>query len=298
MDLDLDRMLENTRRGQWSVDDFEWSQPLRGAEGMSARERREAGLALIFTAGLERQAARVFDLCAEYIDDPRAQQIYRLFADDERRHAEAELRLAARYGVGWKDQPLPVRWMFKTLARNWDTRNRGLHEMSASTILLFELALDTLLIPALKERVDDPVQAAVFRRIDLDESRHLAMDYWLLDRKGAYFQGRELGEVLEAELGPFSRWDKVKARYRLYRTLVAFLVGFGANAVQMRALREAFNDPARIKKYLARVDAVPAKAPLAMQAPAFRTGLRGQRIIMQTMGRLTGVKLDPTPTPS
>jgi hypothetical protein len=293
MDLDLDRMLENTRRGQWTLDDFDFTTPLQGAGDMSRRERREAGLALVFTAGLERQAARVFDLCAEYIDDERATAIYRLFAEDERRHAAAELELARRYGVGWKDQPVAVRWMFKTLARNWDTRTRALHEMSAATILLFELALDTLLIPALKERVDDPVQSQVFRRIDLDESRHLAMDYWLLDRKGAYFRGRELGDVLESELGPFSRTQKLMGRYRLYRTLVAFLVGFGANAFQLRAMRKAFNDPERIRRYLARVADVPGKAPLAMQVPAFRMGLRGQRIIMRTMGRITGVDFEP-----
>ena len=89
MQLDLDRMLELTRRGQWSVDDIDWDTPLQGAEALDARKKYEAGLQLLFTAGLERQAATVFLLCVDYVDDDRAKKIYALFHDDELRHAEA-----------------------------------------------------------------------------------------------------------------------------------------------------------------------------------------------------------------
>ncbi len=297
MDLDLDRILEATSKGQWSVDDFDWSAPLEGADGLTKREKRQAGMALVFTAGLERQAARVFSLCAEYTEDPRAKQIYRLFEADELRHAEAELRLARRYGVEWKDQPWPVRWMFHELKKNFRPPHRGTHELSSATIVLFELALDSILIPALKERVSDPLQAQVFRRIDLDESRHLAMDYWLLDRKGAYFDGRDMGDVLQQELGKAPLHMRLRGQYRLYLTMAAFLIGFGVNAVTLPDLRKDLQDPKKIAKYLSRVDTIPKKAPLAMKAPAFRMGLRGQRLIMKTMARLTGQKLELEPAP-
>lgn len=281
MNLNLDRILEATRRGQWSVDDFDWSRPLEGTEHLTKREKRDAGMALVFVAGLERQAARVFALCAEYTDDPRAREIYRLFEVDEQRHAAVELRMAARLGVHWRDQSLPVRWMFKTLAKNFDPPSRAVHEVSAATILLFELALDSILIPALKELIDDSLQAEVFRRIDLDESRHLAMDYWLLDEKGAYFQGRELREVLEEELGRSSLRQRVQGRLALWKTMVAFIVGFGANSLAMRSLSKNLNDPKKFEKYLSRVNAVPKKAPRALDVPGYRMGLKGQSILLK-----------------
>ncbi|HTM23374.1 MAG TPA: hypothetical protein VL172_22785, partial [Kofleriaceae bacterium] len=120
MELDLDRLLAATRAGQWSVDDLDWSAPLQGAERLGPADRRAAGLALVFTAGLEDQAARVFELCADHVDDERARAIYRLFGADERRHAEAERRLAARFGVGPADLAPAARWMFATLARNFE----------------------------------------------------------------------------------------------------------------------------------------------------------------------------------
>jgi hypothetical protein len=288
MDLDLDRVLANTRAGQWSVDDFDWSRPLEGADHLGRRERREAGLALAFTAGLERQAARVFGLCATYADDPRAREIYRLFARDEDRHAAAELALARRYGVTWDDQPITVRWMFRTLAGNFEPPTRGVHELSAASILLFELALDSILIPALKQRVADPLQAEVFRRIDLDESRHLAMDYWLLDRKGAEAGGRTLRELLEAEQGRAPLPARLAGKLRLWRAMAALLVGFATNGLTIRSLRRELTDPAKIRRYLKRVSQVPNKAPRALDAPAYRMGLRGQQMILRLMGRLTG----------
>ncbi len=288
MDLDLDRMLANARAGQWSVDDFDWDQPLQGADALTASERREAGLSLVFTAGLERQAARIFDLNAEFIDDPRAVEIYRLCADDEVRHAEAELRLARRLGVGWDDLPRPVKWMFHTLSRNFEQEDMsGVHELSSATIVLFELALDSLLIPALKGKIDDPLQAEVFRRIDIDESRHLAMDYWLLERKGVAYGGRSVDDLFADKYGRRRNLrDRAIGRYKLTRTLVAFMVGFGATTLAMPSMRKDLDDPEKLDRYLRRVAAVPKRAPHAMNVPMFRTGLRGQQIIMRLGGAL------------
>ena len=289
MKLDLDRMLAATRKGQWSVDEFDWSVPLEGADGLSAREKKQAGLALVFTAGLERQAARVFTACAEHVDDPRAQEIYRLFADDERRHAEAELLLARRYGVTWADLPLPIRWMFHELPKNFRPPNRAAHEVSSANIILFELALDSLLIPALKEQAADPLQAEVFRRIDIDESRHLAMDYWLLNRKGAYFNGEDMRTVIERDLGrKMPLRLKLRVRYRLYLTMLLLLLGFGTTALMLPDMRRHLEDPDKMVKYLKRVAGITGKAPLAMKAPSFRMGLNGQRIIMNTIARISG----------
>lgn len=287
MGVNLDRMLVAVRAGQWSVDDFDWSEPLQGADEMSRRERREAGFALLFTAGLERQAARIFDLAAEYADDDRARQIYRYFADDERRHAEAETRLAARYGVAHSDLPLPLRWTLATLGKNFDEPNRGLHELTSATVVLFELALDTLLIPALKERVGDPLQSAVFRKIDIDESRHLAMDYWLLDDKAALYEHRSLQDLIEEEQGPITLRRRVVGRFKLTRAFVALVVGFGTTAVVMPSMRRAVTEE-KFAKYLERVDDIPKKAKKALSVPTFRMGMKGQRMIVDMLLRLEG----------
>jgi len=281
MDLDLDRMLRLTRRGQWSIEDIDWHRPLAGAEQMDPIERRDAGLQLLFTAGLERQAAKIFLLCAEYIDDQRAAEIYQLFYQDELRHAEAEIRLAARYGVGWNDLPPPSRWMFRQMDKIFIRPGRGHHEVTSATILLFELALDTLLIPALKEQTSDDVQAEVFRRIDQDESRHLAMDYWLLDRKGGQYAGQDLDAVIEETMGPRTRWQRLRGKYILYRSFISLLVGMGAMGLKTRSLRKKLMAPERVEQYLSRVRKVPERAPRAMEVPAYRMGLGGLRRILR-----------------
>src|ERR1051326_2634164 len=149
--MDLDRMLDAVKAGQWSVDDLDWSVPLTGLERISARDRREAGRALVFTARLERQAANIFALAAEFADDPRVRAIYELFAIDERRHADAEVLLAKRYGIAEDDLPVTLDWAMRVLEGGWNAPKRALHEISSAAIILFELALDSLLIPALKD---------------------------------------------------------------------------------------------------------------------------------------------------
>ena len=288
MDLDLDRMLESVQAGQWSIDDLDWSPPLRGAERLDARTKREAGLALVFTARLERQAARIFALAGDFADDRRAAAIYHWFAIDERRHADAEVKLALRYGVTEDDLPRPLHWAMRVLERNFDdlgARRNALHEISSASIILFELALDSLLVPSLKDLTDDPLQARVFRLIDLDESRHLAMDYWLLDRKGAAYSGRDARSILSTGRTP-STIDKLRGRWALARTLLAMLAAFGTTTITMPVMRKAA-EGGRMDRYLARVAAIPKKAPHALELATFRMALRGQRRVLDLMGRLS-----------
>jgi hypothetical protein len=285
MDLDLDRMLEAVQAGQWSLDDLDWSQPLAGADRIDARTRREAGRALVFTARLERQAARIFTLAAEHADDPRAAAIYHWFAIDERRHADAEVKLAARYGVAEDDLPRPLDWAMRSLESNFDAPERALHEMTSASIILFELALDSLLIPSLKDLTDDPLQARVFRLIDLDESRHLAMDYWLLDRKGRQYDGVDARAILSGGAAP-STIDRLRGRWRLVKTLLALVAAFGTTTVTMPVMRRAA-EGGRMDRYLARVAAIPKKAPHAPRLATFRMALGGQRRVLEAMRRLT-----------
>jgi len=155
--------------------------------------------------------------------------------------------------------------------------------------VLFELALDSLLIPALKEKSTDPLQSEVFRRIDIDESRHLAMDYWLLDKKGVAYEGRSEQELFRMHRGrDRTLKEKVVGNYKLVRTLVAFIIGFGTTDMMMPTIREATMKPENMGKYLRRVRAITKNAPHAMDVPTYRMGLNGQQMIMNFMSKLSG----------
>lgn len=265
--VDLERMLRITRETQWSVHQFDWDRPLEGADDLSPQERKELGLMLVFTAGLEYQAAEIFGLCARYVEDARAKQIYEYFYVDEMRHARSEIAMARRLGVRWQDMPLLTRLNFRAMRRIWQSQSRFLHEVTASQIVLFEIGLDGLLIPLLKEKVKDSLQDEVFRRIDVDESHHLAMDYWLLDRKGKKAEKADLkfgiSDLMElaivAPLAPLGLWAVSRAT---------------------RHIQAEMSQPERIRIYWDRVKSVPSKAPHAMDYGVFRQGLQGQKVFM------------------
>ena len=114
---------------------------------------------------------------------------------------------------------------------------------------------------ALKEQIDDPIQTEVFKRIDQDEARHLAMDYWLLDKKGEAQRGQTLEQILEAAQGPATWQDKVRGRIGLYRTFTAFMVGFGSLTARVRKYHDPERERERLDNYVARVKKIPNRAP-------------------------------------
>lgn len=276
MDMNLEHVLDRTRKGQWSVHEFEWDTPLQGADHLSERERREMAIMILFTAGLEIQAARIFELCARYVTDKTARQIYELFGIDERRHAEAEIRMAKRYGVTWDDLPLATRVMFNFQDVLWKNPTRLLHEFTSTQIILFEIGLDALLIPALKE-IDDPLQKEVFRRIDVDESRHLAMDYWLLQRKS---------EGIDIELHKPTRWEQI----RMAPMMVVMPMGFLAAARSARTMQVKMRTPERVANYWNRVNHVTDRAPGAQDLKLYRMGVKMQKNMQRMMGRASGME--------
>ncbi|MCB0221514.1 MAG: hypothetical protein KDH09_17585 [Chrysiogenetes bacterium] len=279
MDLDLEHVLDRTRKGQWSVHEFDWDTPLQGADHLSEQEKREMALMILFTAGLEIQAARIFELCARYVTDKTAKQIYELFGIDERRHAEAEILMARRLGTEWEDLPLATRAMFKFQDVLWQSPTRLLHEFTSTQIILFEIGLDALLIPALKE-IDDPLQKEVFRRIDVDESRHLAMDYWLLQRKA---------EGVDIEL----RKPTTLQRLRMAPMMVFMPMGFVAVARNAKSMQARMRSPERVANYWNRVNHVTDKAPGAMNLKLYRMGVKMQEQMQRMMGRVSGEGAPP-----
>ncbi len=187
--MNLGTLLEKSRSGQWSVKDFDWDQPLGPDVSISERQKQLLGRILLFTAGVERLGAYAFQVNEKNSTQPTVRALFEIIANDEFRHADAETLLAKRLGVEWTDLPWLLRYSFKILSRDLrklkGARGRIFHEIVGTQIILFELGLDSLWSPTVREMLDEPFQNEIIRLIDRDESRHLAMDYWLLEHKGS-----------------------------------------------------------------------------------------------------------------
>jgi hypothetical protein len=182
--MDLLRLRDKCDRLQWSVDDIDWAAP--GAECVGP----EQGAALTpFLADLywiESIAALVFDAMAGQEADPLRAAIFRSFAVDEARHAEAERLLMVRWGlIGRHQRPVPnsnVRRLIDTLEHH---AARVSPSVFSAIIPMTELVLDGALVKYLLRAVDDPICHRAFEGINADEARHLAMDFYMLEYYGA-----------------------------------------------------------------------------------------------------------------
>jgi rubrerythrin len=181
--LDLPRLLEKSERLQWSVDDVDWEAP--GAECVSDEQAASLAAFMGDLYWIEATAAVVFDAMAQRDDDPVRRALFRSFAIDEARHAEAERRLMVRWGIlGRRQRPEPnanVRHLHDTL----QAHAVEVHPSVFSAVIpMTELVLDGALVKYLVRVVDDPVCHRVFEGINADEARHLAMDFHMLEHYG------------------------------------------------------------------------------------------------------------------
>jgi rubrerythrin len=181
--LDLPRLLDKSERLQWSVDDVDWDAP--GAERVSDAQADALAAFMGDLYWIESTAAVVFEAMAERDDDPVRKGLFRSFAIDEARHAEAERRLMVRWGiVGRRQRPEPnanVRHLYETL----QVHATEVHPSVFSAIIpMTELVLDGALVKYLVQVVDDPICHRVFEGINADEARHLAMDFHMLEHYG------------------------------------------------------------------------------------------------------------------
>jgi hypothetical protein len=175
--VDLGRMLERCRRDQWSVDDLDWS---RAPRPMSRED--EMAIVQLFTdmAGIERLAGALFEEQERRVQDPTLKAIFRSFVVDEIRHAHVAERLAQHYDVGHHR----VYQMNASLARfvpHFLNAIRRLEDDVANTyVTAGELILDIALLRSIDDYVHDAMSAEAMRLINRDESRHIAIDYYMV----------------------------------------------------------------------------------------------------------------------
>lgn len=182
--IEPDAMLEKCRRLQWSVDDIDWEAP--GADAVGADQRLALGGFMADLYWIESIAAPVFGFMRDATAEPALAAIFDSFAGDEQRHADAELLLMRRWGIaGRREIPAPnpsVRNLMRALERI----GHRVHPAVYSAIIPYtELVLDGALVKHLDVTVLDPICREVFRRVNADEARHLAVDFYMLERYGA-----------------------------------------------------------------------------------------------------------------
>jgi hypothetical protein len=176
--LNLERMLAKCTSEQWRVDDLDWTVKPRP---MSRED--EIAIVQYFTdmAGIERLAKALFEEQRRRATDPTLHKIFSTFVVDEERHAEAAERLAAHYDVHhYRDYETNA-----DLVRFQPHFLHAIRQFSAEVANIYvttgELLLDVALLRSLNDYVDDDMSRQAMRLINRDESRHIAIDYHMVE---------------------------------------------------------------------------------------------------------------------
>lgn len=196
--MDLNRMLSKCREGQWRTEDLDWNRP---PPEMSPE--KEMAVVQYFTdmAGIERLAAALFEEQQSRAEDPVLAEIFRTFVEDEKRHARCAELLAAHYDVHrlkqYRQNPVLLEFGHHFV--------RTLRYLSAEVATVYvtvgELLLDVALLRSIDAFVDDPMSSEVMARINRDESRHIAMDFYMTE----YYASPEYLAWLERQPKPSAR---------------------------------------------------------------------------------------------
>jgi len=181
--MDMEQMLQKIKDKQWALADIDWDAP--GAETITDEFRPKLKAFMADLCWIENVGARGFAALATKAPNPTIAEIYRYFHAEEQRHANAELALMRRWGM-LEDDEIPEPSVNIRMAIEWlDTYGDEMPLSVLGTVIpMLEVALDGALLKFLLEEVHDPVCHQVFERINNDESRHIAVDFEVLDMIG------------------------------------------------------------------------------------------------------------------
>ncbi len=184
-------MLEMCRRDQWSPGDLDWSAKPRPM----SREDEEA-IVQLFTdmAGIERLAGALFGEQVKRATDPTLRAIFESFVGDEIRHAAVAEKLAAHYDVhryrAYRTNPS----LRKFVPYFLDAIRLLSDDVANTYVTVGELILDIALLRSIDDYVDDPMSAQAMHLINRDESRHIAVDYRMVE----YYASPAYAEQMDA----------------------------------------------------------------------------------------------------
>ena len=185
-------MLEKCRRDQWSLEALDWGQAPRGLSRFE-----EESVVQYFTnmAGIERLAGALFEEEGRRTNDPQLQEIFASFVRDEERHAEVAERLARHY-----DRHHYRHYELDPNFRRFSPAfvEAILHltpEVANVYITTGELILDVALLRSLQSYVDDPLCDQAMQLINRDESRHIAVDFHMVEHYASPAYQAELARL-------------------------------------------------------------------------------------------------------
>ncbi|MFI6867775.1 ferritin-like domain-containing protein [Nocardia sp. NPDC050406] len=183
MSFDFDNMLAKIASRQWALADIDWDAP--GAELIEPELHAKLKPFMADLMWIENVGARGFAAMAQKAPTETLKQIYRYFHAEEQRHANAELALMRRWGMLDGDEtPEPninVKLVIDFLDKHADDMSLS---FLGTVIPMLEVALDGALIKFITDEISDPVAQEVFKKINADESRHLATDYAVMELLG------------------------------------------------------------------------------------------------------------------
>jgi hypothetical protein len=181
--FDFDDMLAKIKDRQWALADIDWDEP--GAETISPELHAKLKPFMADLMWIENVGARGFAAMAKKAPTETLKDIYRHFHAEEQKHANAELALMKRWGMLDGDKIPEPNINVKLVIDFLDKYADGMSLSFLGTVIpMLEVALDGALIKFITDEVPDPVAQEVFRKINSDESRHLATDYAVMDLLG------------------------------------------------------------------------------------------------------------------
>ena len=170
-------MLRMCREGQWNVGDLDFSQVPRS---MSPDD--ESSVVQYFTdmAQIERLAGALFVEQERRVSDPILKQIYASFVVDEMRHSHVAQMLADHYDVHRLRTYRPSKSLERFFPHFVDAIRHLADDVANAYITSGELILDIALLRSIDDFVADPLSAQAMELINRDESRHIAIDYFMV----------------------------------------------------------------------------------------------------------------------
>lgn len=205
-------MLEMCRKGQWAPGDLDWTRRPRTME-------RDDEIAIVqyFTdmAVIERLAGALFRVQQHRVDDPTLEAIFATFVIDEARHAKVAQMLADFYDVHRYRAYGPN----ASLQRFYPHFLGAIDHLSDDVANLYitagELVLDVALLRSINDFVADEMSDQAMTLINRDESRHIAIDYHMVE----YYASDAYTAKLASRPKP-----TLRARLTSYKTLASLLL--------------------------------------------------------------------------
>ncbi|MBS9532837.1 ferritin-like domain-containing protein [Mycobacterium sp. M1] len=201
MAMDFDSMLQKIKDKQWALADIDWDAP--GAELIDDELHAKLKPFMADLMWIENVGARGFAALAKKAPTPTLKSIYEHFHAEEQKHANAELALMRRWGM-LDDDEIPAPNVNVQLIINFLDKHSDDMSLSflGTVIPMLEVALDGALIKFITDEVKDPVAQEAFRRINSDESRHLAVDFEVMDLLGHTAMRKLLIELVGGWIKP------------------------------------------------------------------------------------------------